>query len=103
MSPDFRDEGVGSFAALGHTPEASDVNEERMSSDHIIKAAEKARSLLRNRPDIESVGVSRGKDGDLCVRVDVEPGTDKERIHRLLLQIGAPVVVRTVSGQLSAQ
>jgi len=32
----------------------------------------------------------------------VEPGADKERIRRLLAQIGAPVVVRTVSGQLTA-
>jgi hypothetical protein len=73
-----------------------------VSSDHIIKAAQKARSLLRDRPDVESVGVSRGEDGGLCVRVDVEPGADKERIHRLLLQIDVPVVLRTVSGLLSA-
>jgi hypothetical protein len=73
-----------------------------MSSEYVIKAADRARSLLRHRSEVESVGVSRDKDGDLCVRVDVEPGTDKERIHRLLAQIGAPVVVRTVSGPLTA-
>jgi hypothetical protein len=73
-----------------------------MTSKHVIKAAERARRLLRHRSEVESVGVSQDKDGDLCVRVDVEPGTNKERIHRLLAQIGAPVVVRTVSGPLIA-
>jgi hypothetical protein len=67
-----------------------------------MKAAERARGILRDRSEVESVGVSRGKDGDFCVRVDVEPGTDKTGIHRLLARIGAPVVVRIVSGPLSA-
>jgi hypothetical protein len=71
-----------------------------MSSEQVINAAERARSLLRHRSEVESVGVSRGEDGDLCVRVDVEPGTDKARIHRLLARIGVPVVVRIVSGRL---
>jgi hypothetical protein len=69
-----------------------------MSSKHVIDAAELARSLLQHQSEVESVGVSRSTGGDLCVRVDVEPGTDKERIHRLLAKIDAPVVVRTVSG-----
>jgi hypothetical protein len=73
-----------------------------MSSENVTKAAERARGLLRHRSEVESVGVSRDKDGDLCVRVDVEPGTDKAGIHRLLAQIGAPVVVRIVSGPLTA-
>jgi len=73
-----------------------------MSSEHIIQAAERARSLLRDRSEVESVGVSRGKDGNLCVRVDVEPGTDKDRILSLLGRINVPVIVRTVSGRLIA-
>jgi hypothetical protein len=67
-----------------------------------VNAAERARGLLRGRSEVESVGVSRGKNGDFCVRVDVEPGTDKARIHGLLEQIGAPVVVRIVSAPLIA-
>jgi hypothetical protein len=73
-----------------------------MSSKNVIKAAERARGLLRHRSEVESVGVSRGRDGDLCVRVDVGPGTDKAGIQRLLAQIDAPVVVRIVSGTLTA-
>lgn len=73
-----------------------------MSSDQVIKAAEQARSLLQDRSDVGSVAVSRNRNGDLCVRVDVEPGADKDRIQRLLARIGAPVILRTVSGVLSA-
>jgi hypothetical protein len=73
-----------------------------MSSQQMIKAAERARSLLRHRSEVESIGVSRDNGGDFFVRVYVEPGADKEGIHRLLAEIGAPVVVRTVSGQLTA-
>jgi hypothetical protein len=73
-----------------------------MSSKDVVIAAERARGLLQDRSEVESVGVSRDKDGDLFVRVDVGPGTDKAGIHRLLAQIGAPVVVRIVSGRLTA-
>ncbi len=73
-----------------------------MSSKDIAQAAEQARGLLRHRTEVESVGVSRDKDGDLCVRVDVGPGTDKAGIRSLLKQVDAPVVVRSVSGRLIA-
>jgi hypothetical protein len=73
-----------------------------MNADDVVKAAEAARSLLRDRPDVESVGVSRSKDGDFCVRVDVEPGTNTHVIYSLLSRIGAPVVVRKVAGILRA-
>lgn len=73
-----------------------------MRADQVVKAADKARTLLRNRSDVSSVAVSRGQDGDLCVRVDVNPRADKEGILRLLAAIGAPVVVRAVTGILRA-
>jgi hypothetical protein len=73
-----------------------------MSVDRLQKAADRARSLLRNRSDVGSVGVSRNPDGDLCVRVDVHPGTDKDAIRDLLQPIEAPVLVRSVSGVLRA-
>jgi hypothetical protein len=73
-----------------------------MNDDQVVKAADKARTLLRNRSDVSSVGVSRGQDGDFCVRVDVSPQADKERIQRLLARIGVPVIVRAVTGILRA-
>jgi hypothetical protein len=74
-----------------------------MSADQVVKAADKARTLLRNRSDVSSVAVSRSQSGDLCVRVDVNPLADKERIQKLLARIGAPVIVRAVTGILRAQ
>lgn len=73
-----------------------------MSTDTLTKAADRARKLLRDRSDVGSVGVSRNPDGNLCVRVDVEPGADKAMIRRLLASLDAPVVVRAVSGVLRA-
>ena len=73
-----------------------------MSADRLIKAADRARKLLRDRSDVGSVGVSRNQDGDFCVRVDVNPGADKAVIRHLLEPIEAPVVVRSVSGTLRA-
>jgi cellulose synthase/poly-beta-1,6-N-acetylglucosamine synthase-like glycosyltransferase len=73
-----------------------------MSTEQLLKAAERARKLLRNRSDIESVGVSRNEDGNLCVQVDVDPRTDKDVIHHLLEPVKAPVIVRAVSGVLRA-
>ena len=73
-----------------------------MSVDRLQKAADRVRNLLRNRSDVGSVGVSRNPDGNLCVRVDVDPGTDKDAIRDLLQPIEAPVVVRSVSGVLRA-
>ncbi|MDQ2078857.1 hypothetical protein RA307_01575 [Xanthobacteraceae bacterium Astr-EGSB] len=73
-----------------------------MSVDRLEKAADRARNLLRNRSDVGSVGVSRNPDGNLCVRVDVDPGTDKDAIRNLLQPIEAPVVVRSVGGVLRA-
>ena len=73
-----------------------------MSTDQVVKAADKARSLLRNRSDVSSVGVSRSQGGDLCVRVDVDPQADKTGIQKLLAKIGVPVIVRAVSGVLRA-
>lgn len=70
--------------------------------DQISKAAERAKSLLRNRSDVSSVGISRSRDGDLCVRVDVDPETDKKGIEKLLAKIGAPVIIRAVTGLLRA-
>lgn len=72
-----------------------------MGSHRIIKAAERARGLL-SASEVESVGVSRDETGAFYVRVDVEPGADKARISSLLKGIGAPVVVRTVSGRLAS-
>lgn len=73
-----------------------------MSNDNVAKAAERARSLLRGQVGVGSVAVSRDQAGQLFVRVDVDPGTDKDSIRGLLATIKAPVVVRTVSGILYA-
>lgn len=73
-----------------------------MNTDQLTKAADRARKLLRDRTDVGSVGVSRGVDGGLCVRVDVHPGTDKDAIRLLLEPVKAPVVVRAVTGTLRA-
>jgi hypothetical protein len=73
-----------------------------MSTDRLLKAADRARTLLRDRSDVGSVGVSRNQDGNLCVRVDVDPGTDKNAIRDLLQPLEAPVVVRSVAGVLRA-
>ncbi|MFA6268022.1 MAG: hypothetical protein WC670_20175 [Pseudolabrys sp.] len=73
-----------------------------MDTDRLKKAADRARELLRNRSDVGSVGVSRNKDGDLCVRVDVDPATDKNAIRTLLAPLKDPVVVRAVEGVIRA-
>jgi hypothetical protein len=73
-----------------------------MGADQIVKAADQARTLLQNRSDVSSVAVTRGQDGDLCLRVDVNPRTDKDDIRRLLARIGVPVIVRAVTGTLRA-
>ncbi len=73
-----------------------------MGTDQLLKAADRARTLLKNRVDVGSVGVSRDRHGDLCVRVDVYPRADKAAIRHLLQSIEAPVLVRSVSGALRA-